>query len=135
MSDQKKGANAYKQNEVMTANKETVLLLLYAGAIRFIKQGMEAMEKKKISDKAKHLLRAHEIVTELRAGLNFNSGGGEIAMKLEQLYDFVTERIAQGNLTNTPKPLEEALSVLTTLNDGWEQAIASLKKEKASEEK
>ncbi len=133
--NKKAGVNAYRQNEVMTANKETVLVLLYAGAIRFLKQAIEAVENKKIADKAKHLLRVHEIVTELRAGLNFEAGGGEIAKNLERLYDFITDRLTQGNLTNTVPPLQEALSVLTTLHEAWEQAIALIKKEKASAEK
>lgn len=136
MSDPKKsGVQAYRNNEVMTANKETVLLLLYAGAIRFLKQAIEALEKKKIAEKAKYLLRTHEIVSELRAGLNFKEGGGEVATNLERLYDFVTDRLVQGNMNNTIQPLQEALNVLTTLNEAWEQAIASLKKEKAAGEK
>ena len=136
MDDQKKkqGTNAYRQNEVMTASKETVLLLLYAGAVRFLKQAIESLENKKIADKAKYILRTHEIVSELRAGLNV-SAGGDIAVNLERLYDFIIDRLIQGNMNNTVAPLQEALSVLTTLNDAWEQAVASLKKEKATEVK
>ncbi len=137
MNDPKRkaGANAYQQNSVLTANKETVLLMLYSGAIRFLKQAIEALENKKIADKAKYLLRTHEIVSELRAGLNFQEGNGEVARYLEQLYDFIAERLMQGNLQNQTQPLNEALNVLTTLNEAWEQAIASLKKEKAAAEK
>ena len=136
MSDpkSKQSINAYRQNEVMTANKETVLLLLYAGAVRFLKQAMESLEKGKLADKAKYILRTHEIVNELRAGLNLKDGG-EIATNLERLYDFIIDRLIQGNMNNAQQPLQEALNVLITLNDAWEQAVASLRKEKAAAEK
>ncbi len=130
----KKGANAYRQNEVLTANKETVLLLLYGGAIRFLKQAIECLENKKLADKAKYIMRCHEICAELRAGLKLKDGG-EIAINLERLYDYVIDRLVQGNMNNEVKPLQEALDVLNTLNEAWEQAIASLKKEKALAEK
>jgi flagellar protein FliS len=136
MSDAKKkqGSNAYRQNEVLTANPETVLLLLYAGAIRFLKQGIEALENKKLADKAKFIMRCHEICAELRAGLKLKEGG-EVAVNLERLYEYVIDRLIQGNMKNEVKPLKEALDVLTTLNDAWEQAVAMIRKEKALAEK
>ncbi len=112
----------------MTANKETVLLLLYEGAIRFLKQAIDAVEAKKASDKAKYILRTHEIVSELRAGLNFKIGG-DVAPNLERLYDYIADRLVQGNIKNETQPLFEALKVLTTLHEAWETAIASLRKE------
>jgi flagellar secretion chaperone FliS len=130
MSDPKRksGINAYRQSEVMTANKETVLLLLYEGAIRFLKQAIDAIEAKRASDKAKYILRTHEIVSELRAGLNFKIGG-DVAPNLERLYDYIADRLVQGNMKNETQPLFEALKVLTTLHEAWETAIASLRKE------
>jgi len=134
MSDPKRksGVNAYRQNEVLTANKETVLLLLYAGAIRFLKQAIVALEQKKLTDKAKYLIKTQEIVGELRAGLNFEVGG-DIAVNLERLYDYVIERLVLGNLQNSTQPLNEALNVLNMLNEAWEEAVALLRKEKAAE--
>jgi flagellar secretion chaperone FliS len=134
MSDPKRktGVEAYRQSEVLTANKETVLLLLYEGAIRFLKQAIAAIEKKQVSEKVKYILKTHEIVSELRAGLNFKIGG-DVATNLERLYDYIADRLVQGNMSNDTKPLNEALSVLTTLHEAWEIAIASLRKEKAAE--
>ncbi len=124
------GTGVYRQNEVMTANKETVLLMLYAGAVRFLKQAIEALNEKRTADKSKYILKTHDIVAELRAGLKRD--GGEISVNLDRLYDFVIDRLVQGNMNNAVEPLNEALGVLTTLNDAWEQAVASLKKEKAT---
>ncbi len=130
----KTGAEAYRQNEVLTANKETVLILLYEGAIRFLKQAIDAVEKKNQADKIKYIIKTNEIVAELRAGLNFKMGG-EIAGNLERLYDYVADRLIQGNMNNSAQSLQEALTVLTSLHEAWELAIASLKKERAEAEK
>jgi len=120
---------AYKKTEVMTANRETVLLMLYAGVIRFVKQAIEAIEKKDIEKRNKLLLRSQEIVTELRSNLNHEIGG-KIAESLDSLYGFVLTRLVDGNIKNEVQPLNEALQVLETLNTAWEQAISSLKESK-----
>jgi len=131
--DNKTTANAYRRTDVMTANRETILLMMYAGAIRSLKKAIESIETGNRLEKAKHLCRTQEIVNELRANLNFNIAN-DIAKNLDMLYDFISQRMMQGNLDNDPKPLQEALGILSTLNSAWEEAIASLKKEKPAGE-
>ena len=41
---------AYKKTEVSTANRETILLMLYSGAIRFLKSAIAASEKSNIQE-------------------------------------------------------------------------------------
>jgi len=133
--DNKAKVDAYRRADVMTANRETILLMMYSGAIRSLKKAMEALEKNQRLEKAKQLNKTQDIVNELRSTLNFNINA-EIAQNLDSLYDFITQRLITGNLQNDPKPLKEALGILVTLNGAWEEAIASLKKEKpASAEK
>lgn len=121
--------NAYRRTDVVTANRETLLLMMYAGAIRFLKTAIAAMEKGDLGEKTKFIMKTQDIVNELRATLNFEIGG-EIAKNLEMLYAYVAQRLIDGTVDKDPKPLNEALSILQTLNDAWEQAIATLKKEK-----
>ena len=122
---------AYRKAEVMTANREAILLLLYEGAIRFLKQAITAVEKKDYSEKARLVGRTQEIINELRATLNFDAGG-EIASTLESLYEFITDRLLKGNQENNAQHLKEALNIISTLHIAWEQAISSLKKNKES---
>lgn len=130
----KRGVNAYKKADVLTASKETVLLMLYEGAIRFIRAGIDAIEKKKVEERSRQLLRAQDIVTELRCTLDFKTGGA-IAENLERLYEFVTDRLIQANVGNAVEPAKEGLKVLEDLHQTWVQAISSLKKEKENEAK
>jgi flagellar protein FliS len=127
--DNKARVDAYRRADIMTANRETILLMMYSGAIRALRKAIEAVEGGSRLEKAKQLNKTQEIVNELRATLNFNISN-EIAKNLDMLYDFITQRLLKGNLDNDVKPLNEALNILVTLNSAWEEAIASLKKEK-----
>jgi len=124
---------SYRRTDLMTANRETILLMMYGGAMRFLKQAIEAGEANDFILMNKMVAKTQEIVNELRSTLNFEVGG-DIAKNLEMLYGFVSDRLLQGCLEKQVKPLGEALGIIQTLNEAWEQAIASLKKERAQAE-
>lgn len=125
----KNPVDAYRRTDVMTANRETILLMMYAGAIRFLKQAIAAAEKNDVTEKARMVSKTQDIVNELRATLNFEVGG-DIARNLEMLYGFITDRLMQANIEKKIEYLHEALGILVTLNDAWEGAVANLRKEK-----
>jgi len=124
----KNAAQKYKQTSVQSASKEKILLMLYEGCIRFIKQAIVAIEKKDIADRGMNIGRAFDIINELNNTLNHDVGG-DIAKNLEQLYMFVSEQLTKANATGDKKPLEESLKVLETLYSGWVEAIEKLKRE------
>lgn len=116
----------YKKTDVMTASKENILLMLYDGAIRFLKKAIEASQTNNLPEKNTFVGKTMDIVNELRATLN-PKAGEDLVVHLEELYDFVLDRLLKGSLENNPKFLEEALNVLSTLREGWNEAIKKLK--------
>jgi flagellar secretion chaperone FliS len=128
MKPKLQGIDSYRKTEVTTANRETVLLMMYAGAIRFLKSALEAFDRNDIAERNRHTTRVH-IVSELRAVLDFNIGG-EIATELDRLYAFVSSRLVTATVQNNRDHLKDALKVLETLHIAWEEAVASLKKQK-----
>ncbi|HMN69474.1 MAG TPA: flagellar export chaperone FliS [Bdellovibrionales bacterium] len=116
----------YKETSVQSASKEKLLLLLYEGAIRFMKQAAIAIDKKDIAGRGMNIGRAFDIVNELNNTLNHEAGGA-IASNLEQLYMFVSEQLTKCNATGQKKPLEDAIKVMETLYSGWVEAIEKLK--------
>lgn len=124
----KSAVQKYKQTSVQSASKEKILLMLYEGAIRFVKQAMIAIDKKDIADRGMNIGRAFDVVMELNNTLN-HEVGGDIAKNLEQLYMFVTEQLTKANVSGQKKPLEDALKVLETLYSGWVEAIEKIKRE------
>jgi flagellar protein FliS len=124
------GYGKYKKSSIESANKEKVLLLLYEGAIRFIKQAKEANEQKNIALRGEMIGRAYDIVMELCSTLDFKIGG-EISKNLEQLYIYVLEELTRANITGDSKHFDNSLKILSILYDGWVQAIASIKKKES----
>ena len=89
----------YQKTAVTTASREKILLMLYEGAIRFVKQAKVAMDQKKIAEKGKFISKATAILSELMATLDFKVGG-ELAVDLENLYVFMIDKLIEGNISN-----------------------------------
>lgn len=118
--------SSYSKTGVLTASRETILLMLYEGAIRFLKMAITASESSQTNEKNKYVGKVMDIVNELRASLNHKEGE-EIASSLESLYEFIQDRLLKGSIENNANHLKEALNILSTLKTGWETAIQSLK--------
>ncbi len=128
------GLGAYKKTSIHTASKEQILLMLYQAAIKNCKKAIEAIEAKNIPAKGEYIGKLQDIVIELNNSLDFEVGG-DIAKELSSLYDFILFSSTQANIKIDVEPLNGVLNVLNTLYEGWGQAIKSLRKETASQEK
>jgi flagellar secretion chaperone FliS len=127
----KNAAQKYKQTSVQSASKEKLLLLLYEGAIRFMKLAIIAIDNKDIAGRGMNIGRAFDIVNELNNTLN-HEAGGDIAKNLEQLYMFISEQLTKSNATGDKKPLEDALKIMETLYSGWVEAVEKIKRSEAN---
>ncbi|MBC7661475.1 MAG: flagellar export chaperone FliS [Chitinophagaceae bacterium] len=112
----------YQKTQVTTASREKILLMLYEGAIRFVKHAQVAMQEKKIADKGRNLSKATAILSELMATLDFKSGG-QLAIDLESLYIFMIDKLIEGNINNDMECLKNVESILRTLHAGWQDVI------------
>jgi len=117
----------YKKTSIQSASKEKLLLLMYEGAIRFVKQAMIACDKNEIAERGLNIGKAYDVIMELNNTLNHDVGG-EIAKNLEQLYLFMTERLTRANVSGNRAELEPVLRVLETLHSGWVEAIEKIKR-------
>lgn len=117
--------NQYKQNTVFTATSEELTLMLYEGAIKFINIGKINIENKDTVKAHEALMRAQDIIIELNASLNMDY---EISNNLRSIYDFIMERLVDGNIQKDIAPLDEALELLQELRDTWKEAMREVKK-------
>jgi flagellar protein FliS len=125
--------NAYKQTAVTTATREQVMIMLYEGAIKYLRRASECCQNKDVAGKGAAVGKAHDIINELNNSLDF-SIGGEVAKNLERLYAFMVEEITQGNLNNDPSKFDQARKLLETLLEGWKGAIAQLQAQKGTKQ-
>lgn len=118
----------YKTTSIQSASREKLLLMMYEGAIRFVKKAILAAEQKRIAERGVNIGRAYDVILELNNTLD-HKVGGEIAKNLEQLYMYLTDQLTQANITGDPQYLRNCLKILETLYEGWQKAVEQIKKD------
>jgi flagellar protein FliS len=116
------GIATYQDNTVSTQSKGRLIVMLYEGAIRFMKMAIVEMEKQNYEAKGRYINRALDIISELNVVLDMDAGG-EIAGNLRQLYIFMTNRLSEANIKCDPQMVREVIKLMEELNRGW-RAIA-----------
>lgn len=121
------GANAYSNVGVETgiaaASPHKLIVMLFEGAMAAVATAIPQMQAGDIPAKGASISKAISIIDNgLRASLNKNTGG-EVALNLDALYEYMSNRLLIANLKNQPAILEEVYQLLKGLKDSWE-AIA-----------
>jgi flagellar protein FliS len=112
----------YKENAYYTADQGTILLMLYQGAIDFLKKATDCLNEGDRAGKSTYISKTHAIISEFISSLNHDVGG-DLSRKLEDLYRFMLDQLMQAHIGNDPKPLNDVISLLETLQAGWQGAV------------
>jgi len=111
----------YQKNMVETVTPAQLVLMLYNGAIRFIKQAQMGLEEEKLEVCHQNILKAQDILTELMTTLDLEQG--DIARNLYRLYDYMYHRLVDANIKKDAELLSEVQLLLSELRDTWSEAI------------
>ena len=110
--------NQYRKNQISTSGQGYLILMMYEGAIKFTKLALESMAKDDLASQGKYIQKAHDIVNELSLALDFKKGG-DVAPRLESLYQFALSQLTLANIKSDQKPLQAVLNTLNHLLEGW----------------
>ena len=113
-------AEAYRQQQIMNAPPEQLTLMLYNGCLGFIEKGITAVNERNFEEANTMLQKAQRIISEFRLTLNMDY---EISHQLLPLYNYVYDRLVEGNIRSDTKPLNEANEIMTELRDAWVGAM------------
>lgn len=118
------GANAYASVGVETgiaaANPHKLVVMLFEGAMIAVATAIQHMQAGHTAAKGASISKAISIIDNgLRASLD-KKVGGDIALNLDALYEYMSGRLLIANLKNQPKVLEEVYQLLKGLKDAWE---------------
>ncbi|MDJ0331407.1 flagellar export chaperone FliS [Planococcus sp. S3-L1] len=114
----------YQQNSVMTASPQELTLMLYSGSVKFIKLAKRAMNDKNFQEKNTNIIKAQNIIQELRSTLNADI---DMSRDLEQMYEYMYSRLLEANMKNDLEALEEVETLMTDMRSTWKQAMALAK--------
>ena len=116
----------YSQVQIQTANKGKLIVMLYQGAIKFMKKALRGMEKKDMEEKGNALIKAQDIILELLYALDQEmlNSGNELALNLQRLYLYAYRRLVHANVRQDEGAIKEIIDVMTNLAEAWETVAA-----------
>ena len=112
------GVDVYKQTAVTTQNKGRLIVMLYDGAIKFLKHAIVDLAKEDYEAKGRNIAKAQDIIVELNTVLDMNAGG-EMAVNLRGLYNFMNRHLSEANIKCDTRMIQEVISLLEELNQSW----------------
>lgn len=110
----------YQRTQIDTASPVKLIVMLYDGAIRFLKQAQAAMQAGDREKQNNLLLRSQRILSELMSALNLEEGG-DIAVNLLALYQFMQEQLVLANLEDDQSRVQKVCEMLQSLREAWVQ--------------
>ena len=114
----RQAASAYRQTEVQSRTPLELVVMLYEGALRFIAQARDAIERKDIRARREAVSRTLAIISELQSTLDMEKGV-VISEKLDSLYVYLNGRLIDASNKQDVGPIDEAARLLATLRDSW----------------
>lgn len=110
----------YQQSSVQTANGGKLVVMLFEGAIRFTKAGIEGIHSRNYETANTNLKKAQSIINELIASLDYKY---EISNELFRIYEYLVYQLIQSNLKKDAALAIEVLGHLQGLLETWKQVV------------
>jgi flagellar protein FliS len=127
-------ARAYQQNSVQTATPGQLILMLFDGALRFMKAALAGFEFDDAIQRNEtihiNLVKTQAIFDELQSSLDLTVGG-EFAQTMLRLYDYLKDQVRLGNMRKDSAPIHIAIELVNDLRNSWATMLED--RDKASE--
>jgi flagellar protein FliS len=109
----------YRQSSVKTSTPAQLVVMLYDGAIRFVRTAMDGLSKQDYEKTSLNFGKAQTIISELMSTLDYSY---EVSNNLYSLYEYTNFLLVEANIRKSPEKAEEAIGYLTELRETWLQA-------------
>jgi flagellar protein FliS len=118
----------YKQVVVSTSTPGELLLALYQGLFRFLKQTRVLIEHKQRGKAAERIARARAIIVELELALD-HEAAPDLCHNLSGLYGFCLDRLRRAAREDSVQAIDEIVRVLEPLYQAWQVAVPQATRE------
>ena len=113
-------ATAYQETAVTTQTRGGLIVMLYDGAINFLKTASQCIDQEDISGRNRNIRRARDIIFELNSTLDLDRGG-EVAQNMRSLYNFIWRYLGDANVKNDAQMLQKMITMLDELRQTWKK--------------
>ena len=114
---------AYRESSVMTASPAQLVVMLYDGAGRFLRQAEIAAEEDAWRHALDRLDKAEAIVDELLVTLD--TSAGEVAERLQGIYVFCKKLLIEARIERDVEPIRRTAKLLADLRGAWAEIAAA----------
>jgi flagellar protein FliS len=108
----------YGAVKITTGSPAQILVMLYDGMFRFLRESMVATEAGNYARSGERAGRALKVLDHLLQGLD-RAALPSLCDKLEPLYVFCMRHIVQANARHDCEAMAEVIRILTPLRDAW----------------
>ncbi|WP_423821858.1 flagellar export chaperone FliS [Salinisphaera sp. SPP-AMP-43] len=109
------------QSGAMSATPHQLIVMLFDGAQGALRKAGYALAAGDVSARGMALSKAIDIIERgLRAALDMERGG-ELAERLDSLYDYMVRRLMHANLRNDAEAVQEVERLLDDIASAWKQ--------------
>lgn len=115
-------AARYRNAELESASPGQLVVMLFDKILLTLRRARLAVEARNIEDRVELLLKANEMITELRVSLDFEQGGA-IAQNLEALYAFSLRQLFEASRTGDVAKIDGVVRVMSELRDAFAQIV------------
>lgn len=104
---------------IESADPHKLILMLFEGAQEALAKARMHMQNNEIAEKGQMISKTIMIIDHgLKASLDMNAGG-DLAIKLQALYDYMTHRLLVANIQNNLEIVNEVNKLLSELYGAW----------------
>jgi flagellar protein FliS len=118
----------YRQVVVSTSTPGELLLALYGGLFRYLKQARLLLEAKQRGRAAEQIAKARAIIAELDIALD-HEVAPELCSNLTALYGFCLDRLRAACRDDSVQAIDDVVRVLTPLHQAWQLAVPKAQRE------
>ena len=109
----------YLKMRIESSSPIGLVVILYDGAIKYLNRAMEEHALKHHMGFVDHVVKAQNILRELRDSLDMNVD--DIAPQLRALYSYMLKRLIVSTVEKEFAPAEEVLKMLESLRNTWDK--------------
>lgn len=125
-----KNLNQYKNNEILTATPEKLMIMLYDAAIQFLFKARKAINENNPAEICNNIIGCQKILREFMKTIDLENGI-EVGKHLFVFYDKLVKMLYKVNRKRDLDMLEEVINELKTLRSAFLDAIDIAAKEKS----
>lgn len=107
--------------DVRGSDPHRLIVLLFDGALSALDEAEQRLAEEDTAGKSAAIAKAMAIISDgLAASLNL-SAGGELALNLKALYEYMISRLVHANINNDSAAIREVRHLLDEIGGAWRE--------------